>query len=246
MRSASWTTGGSLPIWESWGKSAGHSKIFRESRISPSKQQLRQMNTRIAGDSPGSLSPFFRISATLGEIPRTFASVRGSYGEVIPYPRIVVPSRCEVHGMVSLIPSLGCLPGFVTLWGRRFVFLVDCVRSQEVHLGSAEQQQRLGQLRVCWQLPDRNRRCRRAFAPGEHAPTYRETALPTALPALSRSVEWQLSGTDRGSGGAMPRLPGHALPSVGRDDPPGSLGLLGDFESHNALKLSRQRVQKSV
>ena len=49
----------------------------------------------------------------------------------------------------------------------------------------------------------------------------------------------------------MPRLPGHAITSVGRADSPGScvsgnLGLLGDFESHNALKLSRQRVQKSV
>ena len=44
----------------------------------------------------------------------------------------------------------------------------------------------------------------------------------------------------------MPRLPGHTLTSVGRVDSPGSLGFLGDFESHNALKLSRQRVQKSV
>jgi hypothetical protein len=44
----------------------------------------------------------------------------------------------------------------------------------------------------------------------------------------------------------MPRLPGHAVTSVGRVDSPGSLGLLGDFESHHALKLSRQRVQKSV
>lgn len=48
-----------------------------------------------------------------------------------------------------------------------------------------------------------------------------------------------------------PRYPGHALTSVGRVDSPGiclsgNLGLLGDFESHNALKLSRQRVQKSV
>ncbi len=48
-------------------------------------------------------------------------------GVVIPYPRIVAPDRDDVGGMVSLIPSLGCLPGFVTLWGRRFVFLVDCV-----------------------------------------------------------------------------------------------------------------------
>ncbi len=44
----------------------------------------------------------------------------------------------------------------------------------------------------------------------------------------------------------MPRYPGHALTSVGRADSPGSLGLLGDFQSHNALKLSRQRDQKSV
>lgn len=43
-----------------------------------------------------------------------------------------------------------------------------------------------------------------------------------------------------------PRFPGHALTSVGRVDSPGSLGFFGDFESHNALKLSRQRVQKSV
>ena len=44
----------------------------------------------------------------------------------------------------------------------------------------------------------------------------------------------------------MPHYPGHALTSVGRVDSPGSLGLLGDFQSHNALKLSRQRDQKSV
>ena len=44
----------------------------------------------------------------------------------------------------------------------------------------------------------------------------------------------------------MPRSPGHALTSVGRVDPPGSLGFPGDFESHNALKRSHRRVQKSV
>ncbi len=44
----------------------------------------------------------------------------------------------------------------------------------------------------------------------------------------------------------MSRLPGHALTSVGRVDSPGNLGLLGDFQSHNALNISRQRGQKSV
>ena len=43
-----------------------------------------------------------------------------------------------------------------------------------------------------------------------------------------------------------PRVPGHALTSVGRVDSPGSLGLLGDFESHHALNRVAGQVEKSV
>lgn len=122
--------------------------------------------------------------------------------------------------------------------------------SQEVCHGKAEQQQRHGQFRICWQWPDRNRSSRRTFAPDQDAFGYthphRETAVATALSDLGPinfDGQSRVTGTLRGSGYMSIRGRRRAL-LAGSGITSGSLGFAGDLQSHHALNPNSPRKSK--
>lgn len=150
--------------------------------------RLRRLRILLESRSFDFRSQISENSATMFGNPRTCPKVHGSYwtSEIISGGRSATDAEMSLIGFPVLSAPRSELVSASS--GRRLVSRRlqrnGCI---EVHDGDIEQQ-RNGQLRFCWQCPDRNRR-RRWFTPGNDAPTHRETAFPTALSASLEIVE---------------------------------------------------------